>query len=103
MRGPKRYNKYNSIYSNFLCYESLPDGRHSNLSSKHQRNYSKDKLLQRNKSTDFRTASTFKMKIENDEFEFTHTIPALDDIQEQNVIAWSTILLNLSQKCNWSN
>ena len=37
-----------------------------------------------------------------DEFEFTHHIPALDDVSEQNVIGWTTAMINLSNKCNWT-
>ena len=97
-----KYHLYNSLYLNYICFEVISDPLHCNLSLKQNNNKIKDNLLQRHKSNEYRTCSTFKTKIMGDEFEFTHHIPALDDVSEQNVIGWTTAMINLSNKCNWT-
>ena len=54
------------------------------------------------KSTTFRTATSFNVTSQETGFQFRFDIPALDDIEQQDIITWKETILNLSKTCTWN-
>ena len=67
------------------------------------RDKKRDTLLQRYRKTDYKSCSTFTSTLMDGRMNFTHHIPALDDLKTQNLLGWTEALLNLSKICNWSD